>query len=76
MKDFQMEIKDHATPYTPGSRKSLLYNEAGLTQPSTKNNIVLSPDSGVGTYSLNCQGSTEIVTSNTCDISQGVTASF
>ena len=76
MKDFQMEIKDHATSYTPGSRSSLLYNETGLIQPSTKNNIVLSPDSGVGTYSLNCQGSTEIATSNVCDILQGTTTSF
>ena len=72
----QLETKDHTTPYTPGSRSSLLYNETGLTQPSTKNNIVLSTDSGVGTYSLNCQGTTEIATSNICDISQGTTASF
>lgn len=72
----QFEKKDHATPYTSGSRSSLLYNETGLAQPSTKNNIVLSTDSGVGTYSLNCQGNTEIIMPNVCDISQGVTISF
>ena len=75
IKFLQFEKKDHATPYTSDSRSSLLYNETGLVQPSTKNNIVLSTDGGIGTYSLNCQGSTEIITSNTCDISQGTTAS-
>ena len=76
IKFLQFEKKDHATPYTSGSRSSLLYNETGLAQPSTKNNIVLSTDSGVGTYSLNCQGNTEIIMPNVCDISQGVTISF
>ena len=76
IKFLQFEKKDHATPYTPSYRESMMCNETGLAQPSTKNNIVLSTDSGVGTYSLNCQGSTEIATSNICDISHGTTASF
>lgn len=72
----QFEKKDHATPYALPSRASLIYNETGLSQPSTKNNILLTTDSGIGMYSLKCQGNTEIIMPNACDISQGVTISF
>lgn len=75
MWDFQLQTNSFPTPYCKGSRNSQLYNETGLVQPSTKNNIVISTDSGAGIYSLSCKGSTTIATSNTCDISQGTTAS-
>lgn len=72
----QFEKKDHATPYTPTSRDGMLVNEAGLSQPSTKNNILLSTDSGTGMYSLQCKGNTQVICTNTGDITQGVTVSF
>jgi hypothetical protein len=40
IRDFQMEIKDHPTPYTSSTRTSMLCNEAGYVQPDntkTKN---------------------------------------
>jgi hypothetical protein len=76
MRDFQMEIKDHSTPYTPTSRESMLYNETGLIQPNYKANLKLARDAGSGTYSLKCAGSTAINTPVTGDISQGATAAF
>jgi len=76
MRDFQMEINDHSTPYTPTSRESMLYNETGLIQPNYKANLKLARDAGSGTYSLKCAGSTAINTPVTGDISQGATAAF
>jgi hypothetical protein len=49
MRDFQMEIKDHATPYTSTSRESMLVNEAGYGGNGTLYNSSLSTDTASGT---------------------------
>jgi hypothetical protein len=72
----QLEIKDHATPYTPTSRDNMLYNETGLIQPDHKANLQLIRDGSNKTYSLKCTGSTAINTPVTGDVSQGATAAF
>lgn len=71
----QFEKKDHATPYTLTSRSSMLCNETGLTQPNTSDNISLTTDSTSGILSLKCQGNTQIICTNTGDVTQGVTVS-
>lgn len=76
LSNFQLEEHDHATPYTPTSRESMLYNETSLIQPNHKANLQLTHDAGSGTYSLKCAGSTAINTPVTGDISQGATAAF
>lgn len=58
----QIEPKDHATPYTPTSRPSMINNETGLSQPVEKYNIRLSSDAASGEYSLNCHKTTWIKT--------------
>lgn len=74
--NFQLEEKDHSTPYTSTPRESMLHNETGLIQPNYKANLQLTHDAGSGTYSLKCAGSTAINTPVTGDISQGATAAF
>ena len=76
LSNFQLEEKDHTTPYTPTSRNSFLHNETGLIQPNTLNNVNLTTDSKSGTLALKCQGSTQIICTNMSDATQGVTASF
>lgn len=76
LSSFQLEERNHATPYTSTSRESMLYNETGLTQPNYKANLQLAHDAGSGTYSLKCAGSTAINTPVTGDISQGAMVAF
>lgn len=73
----QIEAKDHATPYTPISRKGMLYNETGLTQPdnNTIQNMQLVTDAAIGRYSLKCNN-TQILTPIAGNISQGATLSL
>lgn len=71
----QLEIKDHATPYTPTSRISMLCNEASLVQPTYSTNTNLVQDSASGTFSLSCTGNTMINTPVTGDITAGATIS-
>ena len=54
IRDFQMEINSHATPYTASSRNSCLYNETGLAQPTNITNVAISDNSGSGKFSLKC----------------------
>ena len=50
VRNLQLEINDHATAYTPNTRNSMLYNEAGFVQPSGVNNLSLSSNSRIGKY--------------------------
>jgi hypothetical protein len=51
LSNFQLEEKDHATPYTPTSRGSMLVNEAGHGGNGTLYNSNLSTDTASGTLS-------------------------
>lgn len=77
LSNFQLEERDHATPYTPINRESMLVNETGLIQPnsSTIQNIQLVTNAAINTYSLRCNN-TKILTPITGDISQGATLSL
>lgn len=76
-KDIQLELKDHATPYTASNRAGMFYNETGLTQPenNTIQNMQLVTDAAINTYSLKCNN-TKILTPIAGDISQGATLSL
>lgn len=76
IRDFQMEIKDHPTPYTPASRNIDLINEGGFLKANDVVGVNLSTDGAIGAYSLNCQGNTKITIPNNCDITNGSTVSF
>lgn len=52
IRNLQYEKKDHATPYTPTSRESMLVNEAGYSGNGTLYNSSLSTDTASG--SLSC----------------------
>jgi hypothetical protein len=58
LSNFQLEEKDHATPYTPSTRASMIRNEAETIQPTTVSNIILTTDAASGGYSLKCAEST------------------
>lgn len=73
--NFQLEKKDHVTPYTPTSRNSMLRNEAETIQPTYNTNINLVQDSSSGVLSLSCIGSTIINTPIIGDIASGATIS-
>ena len=60
LSNFQLEERDHATPYTPTNRAGILYNETGIIQPSINNNIEFSANTAIGKYSLKCNGNTMI----------------
>lgn len=77
IRDFQMEIKDHPTPYTPTSREMNLMNESGHIEikPTTISNISFLTDSAIGDYCLECTGNTIINTPLTGDITNGASAS-
>lgn len=52
VRDFQLEIGDHPTPFTISNRASMLCNETGFTQPSSVNNISISSvNNRIGKYS-------------------------
>jgi hypothetical protein len=51
LSNFQLEEKDHATPYTPTSREGILANEAGCVGNGTLYNSSLSTDTASGTLS-------------------------
>ena len=53
----QVEKKEFATPYTVGTRNSMIYNETGLVQATNLNNVSLSNNSATGSYSLKCNNS-------------------
>ena len=72
----QLEIKDHATPYTPSTRTAVIYNETGFVQPTESTNINLTTDTAFGSYSLDCTGATHITAPSVGDLSQGATASI
>jgi hypothetical protein len=57
----QFEKKDHATPYTPASRGSMLVNEAGYRNPSSVTNFKLSTISNNGSYSGYFDGQTSCI---------------
>jgi hypothetical protein len=76
LSNFQLEEKDHATPYTSASHVGKLCNETGLTQPDISDNVNLTTDSKSGTLALKCQGNTQIICTDIGDTTQGVTASF
>ena len=71
----QIEAKDHATPYTPSSRESMLMNETGLNQPTTLKNIGLTTDSCVGNFAFQ-SNSSYIVQDSTGDGEHGALASM
>lgn len=76
IRDFQMEINDHSTPYTPTLRNETLYNTTALIQPSYLNNIkIIQDDAKIGTQYLQCVGNTMINTPLTGDITKGATIS-
>lgn len=72
---FQIEKKDHYTPYAKVNRPAMIYNETGISQPSYIQNVTLKTDSASGGYSLNCSN-TYLSTSSFGDITNGVTASL
>ena len=49
---FQLEKKDHATPYVKGNRIGMLFNEAGYDEPISFQNLELTSD----TISGSCAG--------------------
>jgi hypothetical protein len=51
LSNFQLEERDHATPYTPTSREGILVNEAGYSGNGTLYNSSLSIDTASGTLS-------------------------
>lgn len=53
----QLEAKDYATPYTPNTRGSMIYNETGLVPTTNLSNVALSANSATGNYSLKCNNS-------------------
>ena len=57
LSNFQLEERDHATPYTPTNRESMIYNETGLAPTTNFSNIALSTNSATGSYSLKCNNS-------------------
>ncbi len=53
----QVEKKELATPYTVGTRNSMIYNETGLVPTTNLSNVALSTNSATGNYSLKCNNS-------------------
>lgn len=74
--DFQLEEKDHATPYTLNTRPSLLQNEVGFNNPITTNNITLSSDCATGSLSFSPKSSGYIEQAVQGDVTHGATASM
>ena len=60
--NIQVEEKDHPTYYTPDTRPTMLYNEAGFAQPVEKHNVSIVNDSGSGTSALDCKKTTWLKT--------------
>jgi hypothetical protein len=57
----QFEKKDHATPYTPTSRESMLQNEAGYSAPDAVTALQLSTTANNGSYSGYFDGQTSCI---------------
>ena len=75
LSNFQLEERDHATPYTPISRDSFLHNEAGLSQPTEIKNLQLTTDAAVGSHAFK-SNSSYIVHNSTGDGKHGALASM
>ena len=73
---FQLEKKDHATPYTPSNRTGMLYNETGLIQANESSSIELSRESAIGAHSLSNGANKYFNIPVVGDISAGATASL
>lgn len=48
--DLQLQTNKHSTPYTLGTRESMLRNETGYMQPVTVQNLELTTDTNCGEY--------------------------
>lgn len=48
--DLQLQTNKHSTPYTLGTRESMLRNETGCMQPVTVQNLELTTDTNCGEY--------------------------
>ena len=58
--NIQLEKKDHATPYTPNSRVSMICNETGYTS-ATSNDLSLTTTTNIGSFAGKFNGSTSCV---------------
>ncbi len=56
LSNFQLEEKDHATPYTPNSRDGMLVNEAGYNGEAILINTNLTSDTFIGSHSMKFNG--------------------
>lgn len=56
IRDFQMEINDHPTAYTPGTRTAYLENEAGYNINTTVSKLYLSEETNSGSYACKFNG--------------------
>jgi hypothetical protein len=62
VRDFQMEINDHPTAYTPGIRTAYLENEAGYNINTTVSKLYLSEETNSGSYACKFSGnSSELI---------------
>jgi hypothetical protein len=57
----QLEAKDHATPYTPTNRESMLVNETGYAAPKAVTALQLSTITNNGSYSGYFDGQTSCI---------------
>lgn len=63
LSNFQLEERDHATPYTPTNREAMICNEAGYNHSVVSYNTQLVTDNSVG--SLSCHTPRILSTNNT-----------
>jgi hypothetical protein len=74
--NFQLEIKDHGTLYTPDTRPAALSNNTGIIIGNNVDtaNTIYSPDAAIGNGALKCSN-TSLQSFISGDITQGVTIS-
>lgn len=58
VRNIQLEINDHATPYARSSKESMLCNAVGTVQPSQIIDMSYATTSAIGTYSASFNGDT------------------
>lgn len=77
IRSLQFEKRDHATPYTSGTRNAKsIVNETGSNNLSSVQNLSLTSDSAIGPYALVCNGNTYVSGDLVGDTTKGATASL
>lgn len=67
LSNFQLEEKDHATPYTPSTRASMITDESGYDHPTVLvNNCEFVTDTNSGTLALHTAGADNTASFGAC----------